>query len=115
MNFKVGDKVLKNIGTRFAEGRVTIAPVTVPRLPFTAYEVEWLNMPSTSPWKTTIEHEEDLNFSYTNNSTTSAHFGMLNSNLGDASSIKWLNCECGTKNPTGQGHSHWCPTYKKEM
>lgn len=32
--------------------------------------------------------------------------------------IDWARgeeCECGTKNPYGQGHSHWCKKYRKEM
>ena len=29
--------------------------------------------------------------------------------------IKLKKCECGSKNPVGQGHSTWCDLFKKEM
>jgi hypothetical protein len=30
-------------------------------------------------------------------------------------SIALDTCECGTKNPMGQGHSRWCKLYRQEL
>jgi len=59
----------------------------------------------------------------TSQNTTAAHFGIDFSTLkGDSTwyndvgiTFKEKSCECGTKNAKGQGHSHWCPIYNKEM
>lgn len=43
------------------------------------------------------------------------NFSDMNAPIGtDIFDIEF-KCECGTKNPLGMGHSHWCGLYKKEF